>query len=85
MKSLDIVIRALEPDDYGDVAMLLSGIHAVAGSLESPFPVHDVWRRRLENPDDQTPRLVASVNDMVVGIVFQEKIVIVFGCGVQEF
>lgn len=71
-KPLDIVVRALEPDDYDDLAVLWNGPHAIAGSLYQPFPVHDVWRRRLENPDSETPRLVATVDDMVVGVVSLE-------------
>lgn len=66
-KKLDIVIRALEPEDYIDVATLYSGPNVVAGSLHLPHPAQDMWRRRLENTDTETPRLVAAVEGMVVG------------------
>ena len=67
-KSLDIVIRALEPEDYADLATIYGGPHVVAGSLHLPFPAQDLWRRRTENPDSEIPRLVAAVEGMVVGI-----------------
>ncbi|HEY1015884.1 MAG TPA: GNAT family N-acetyltransferase [Herpetosiphonaceae bacterium] len=67
-KTLDIVIRALEPEDYADLATIFGGPHVVAGSLHLPFPAQDLWRRRIENPETEIPRLVAAVEGMVVGV-----------------
>ncbi|GAA5526786.1 GNAT family N-acetyltransferase [Herpetosiphon gulosus] len=71
-KTLDIIIRALEPDDYLDLATVFSGPNVLDGSLHVPFPSQDVWRRRVENPDTETPRLVATIDAMVVGIISLE-------------
>lgn len=68
-KKLDIVIRALEPDDYVDLATLYSGSSVIAGSLQLPYPAQDMWRRRTELADNEIPRLVAAVEGMVVGVV----------------
>ena len=68
-KKLDITIRALEPDDYVDLAMIYSGPTVVSGSLHLPFPPQDMWRRRLDSTDTDLPRLVAAVEGMVVGFV----------------
>ena len=67
-KKLDIVIRALEPDDFADLATVYGGPNVVAGSLQMPYPPQDMWRRRLEAVDNDMPRLVAAVEGMVVGI-----------------
>jgi putative acetyltransferase len=68
-KKLDITIRALEPDDYVDLATIYSGPNVVAGSLQLPYPAQDMWRRRLDTSDNDLPRLVAAVEGMVVGFV----------------
>lgn len=65
----DMVIRAAEPDDYEDVAALFSGPAAQGGTLQLPFPSYERWRRRLENPADDTYQLVATVEDNVIGMV----------------
>ena len=35
-KKLDILIRALEPDDFADLATVYGGPNVVAGSLQMP-------------------------------------------------
>jgi putative acetyltransferase len=71
-KKLDIVVRALEPDDYIDLTVLYSGPNVIAGSLHLPHPPQDLWRRRAEASDSEMPRLVAAVEGMVVGAVSLE-------------
>ena len=71
-KKLDIVVRALEPDDFIDLTVLYSGPNVVAGSLYLPHPPQDLWRRRTELSDSEMPRLVAAVEGMVVGAVSLE-------------
>ena len=68
-KELDIVIRPLEPDDYVDIAVLYNGPLVVAGSLQLPWTPQDVWRRRTEVAELDYPRLVAAVEDLIVGII----------------
>ena len=66
---LDIVIRALEPDDYADVAAIYNGPQVIQGSVHLPFTPQDLWRRRTEISESDYPRLVAAVEGMIVGIV----------------
>ena len=64
---MEISIRHAEPEDYEALRRVHSGPRAVAGTLQSPFPSREVWRRRLADPKDGVYSLVAGVDGEVVG------------------
>jgi L-phenylalanine/L-methionine N-acetyltransferase len=64
---LAVTIRALEPDDYADMAELFRGRRAQSGTLQLPFPSSAKWKKRIESQDDNSYRLVAVVDGKVVG------------------
>jgi putative acetyltransferase len=64
---MDIVIRRAEPSDCESLQRLFAGPKAVWGTLQLPFPSAEMWRKRLAEPSLGLFRLVACVEDEVVG------------------
>jgi putative acetyltransferase len=62
-----IAIRRTEPDDYKAVHLIFTGPKAVWGTLQTPFPSAEQWRKRLAEPPEGLFSLVACVEQEVVG------------------
>lgn len=62
-----ITIRRTEPDDYKALHQIFSGPKAVWGTLQTPFPSAEQWRKRLAEPPEGLFSLVACVEQEVVG------------------
>jgi putative acetyltransferase len=62
-------IRRAEPDDYPAIYEIFSHPKVYAGTLQSPYPSREQWRRRLAEPSDGTFNLVAVVGERVVGML----------------
>jgi putative acetyltransferase len=59
--------RRAESSDYEAVQQIFSGPKAIWGTLQSPFPSVEQWRKRLAEPPDGLVSLVACVESEVVG------------------
>ena len=46
----DIQVRAVEPEDWPDIAELFDQPAVIAGTLQLPFATRDARRKRLETP-----------------------------------
>jgi putative acetyltransferase len=66
---VEIDIRQAEPSDYEAVHRIFSGPKAVTGTLQLPFPSLEESRKRLAEPREGVTRLVATVEDEVVGVL----------------
>ncbi len=65
----DIQIRAVEPDDWADIAELFDQPAVIAGTLQLPFGSHDARRRRLADaPPANLYRLGAVIDGKLVGM-----------------
>ena len=64
---MEFLIRRAEPGDYPAVHQIFLGPNVVAGTLQTPFPSIEAWRKRLADPSDGTIHLVACVGDEIVG------------------
>ena len=64
-----ITIRAAEPDDADDLAILFNCPGVVAGTLQLPFSSVEQRRERLAEPPRGTHDLVAVVDGRVVGML----------------
>jgi putative acetyltransferase len=64
-----ITIRAAEPDDADDLAILFNCPGVVAGTLQLPFTSVEQRRERLVEPPRGTHQLVAVVDGRVVGML----------------
>ena len=64
---MDFIIRRAEPGDYPAIHQVFLGPNVVAGTLQTPFPSIETWRKRLADPADGTFNLVACVGDEIVG------------------
>jgi putative acetyltransferase len=64
---MDIVIRHVEPGDYQALQRIFAAPRAIWGTAQLPFPSAELWRKRLAEPARGLFRLVACVEDEVVG------------------
>jgi hypothetical protein len=64
---MPIEIRAAEPGDYEGMRQLLAGPKAVWGTRQLPFPSSELWRKRLAETVHGDYRLVASMQEKLVG------------------
>jgi len=64
-----ILIRGQEAEDWEDVAALMEGARAVAGTLQLPYQSRDAIRDRVENPRPNLRVLVAVIDGQVVGVL----------------
>src|SRR5919107_1187224 len=62
-----VIVRHAEPDDYRALHRIFSGLHAIAGTLQPPFPRAETWHERLSEPPEGLYSLVACVEGEVVG------------------
>lgn len=64
---MEFHIRRAEPGDYPAIHQVFLGANVVAGTLQTPFPSIETWRKRLADPADGTFNLVACVGEEIVG------------------
>jgi putative acetyltransferase len=64
---MTILIRAAEPDDYEGIQQIFSGPKVIWGTLQLPFPSAEMWRKRIAEPSEGTVRLVACLEQGLVG------------------
>ena len=62
-----IVIRRAEPEDYAGIAHTFEDESAYAGTLQTPFPSREGWRKRTAELPEGDYVLVACADDRVVG------------------
>jgi L-phenylalanine/L-methionine N-acetyltransferase len=62
-----LTIRAREPGDWPDVAVLAELPKVRWGTLRLPFTSKDKWRRMMENPPDGMTGIVAVLDGRLVG------------------
>ena len=64
---MNVAIRRAEPTDYEALYKIFTGPKVIWGTLQLPYPSHEVWRKRLAEPEEGRYSLVALVDDQVVG------------------
>jgi putative acetyltransferase len=64
---MEIVIRRSEPGDYEAIRAVYSGINAIRGTLQLPYPSMEQWRKRLAEAGEGMFSLVACVEGEVIG------------------
>lgn len=65
--SNEIVIRAVEPEDFAALRDIYAQPVAMHGTLQMPFPSAETWRERVARQNDQRHFLVACVGGRPVG------------------
>jgi L-phenylalanine/L-methionine N-acetyltransferase len=64
---MTILIRAAEPNDYEAIRQIFVGPKVIWGTLQLPYPSAEMWRKRLAEPSEGTVRLVACLEQELVG------------------
>ena len=67
MSQSNITIRLVETDDFEDIADMIPGSNVYYHTLQLPYVSRDAVRDHLENISADHYRLVAVVNERVVG------------------
>ena len=62
-------IRRAEPDDYEQVCEMFESAKVYEGTLQVPYPSREYWRKRISENTDSVHRLVAIIDEQVVGMV----------------
>jgi putative acetyltransferase len=62
-----LTIRAREPSDWQEVALLMELPKVRWGTLRLPFTSKDQWRKTMENPPDGMTGIVAELDGRMVG------------------
>src|SRR5258706_6337881 len=65
---MKIEIRRAEPGDYKAVQQVHATPKSLLGTLQLPFPSEEMWKKRLEEMDEQTYALVACVDGELVAM-----------------
>ena len=60
-------IRAREPSDWQDIAVLMELPKVRWGTLRLPFTSKEQWRKKMENPPDEMTGIVAVLDGQIVG------------------
>lgn len=63
----EIVIRAVEPEDYAALRDIYAQPLAMHGTLQMPFPSAETWRERVARQNPQRHFLVACAGGRPVG------------------
>ena len=63
----NITIRAAEPDDYEGICEAMSQPIAQANTLQLPYPILEMWKKRLADTSPHDKNLVAIVDGKIVG------------------
>jgi len=64
-----IVVRRAEPTDAAAIHAIYCGAKAIAGTLQSPYPSLEAWRKRIADLAPEDYFLVATIAGEVVGNV----------------
>lgn len=64
---MTITLRRAEPGDYALVCEVFADESAYSGTLQTPFPSEDVWRRRMAEPAEGDYVLLAFVDGEIAG------------------
>ena len=64
---MTITIRRAEPGDYALVCEVFADESAYSGTLQTPFPSEDRWRRMMAEPAEGDYLLIAFVDGRVAG------------------
>jgi putative acetyltransferase len=64
---MTILIRAAEPNDYERMQQIFLGPKVIWGTLQLPYPSAEMWRKRMADSTDGTVRLVACLEQDLVG------------------
>ncbi len=62
-----MVIRRAEPEDHAGIAHTMADESAYTGTLQTPFPSRDTWRKRVADMPEGDYLLVACAGDRIVG------------------
>jgi putative acetyltransferase len=62
-----VVVRRAEPDDFEAFWRAFKDESVYSGTLQTPFPSREAWRKRLAEPVEGDYLLVACINGEVVG------------------
>ena len=62
-----VVIRRAEPDDYEGIALSMADESAYTGTLQTPFPSKEIWRKRIADLAETDYMLVACAGDRIIG------------------
>jgi L-phenylalanine/L-methionine N-acetyltransferase len=62
-----LIIRAQEPSDWEEIAMLMERPKVRWGTLRLPFTSKEQWRKRIENRSEDWTAIVAVLDGRVVG------------------
>ena len=62
-----ITIRRAEPEDYELVCRVFEDESAYSGTLQTPFPSKDRWRKMMAEPADGDYMLLAFVDGEIAG------------------
>lgn len=65
---MKIEIRRVEPGDYKAVQQVHATPKSLLGTLQLPFPSEEMWKKRLEEMNEQSYALVACVESEVVAM-----------------
>ena len=60
-------IRHAEPDDYEALQRVYASPKATWGTLQTPYPSLEMWRKRLAEPPLGMVNLVACIDEEIVG------------------
>lgn len=64
-----IEIRRTEPGDYAAIREIHAQPRAIWGTLQTPFPSAELWRKRLEQQPDTLHTLCGCLEGTVAGMV----------------
>jgi L-phenylalanine/L-methionine N-acetyltransferase len=62
-----LTIRAREPSDWQEVAVLMELPKVRWGTLRLPFTSKEYWRKTMENPPDGMTGIVAELDGRIIG------------------
>jgi L-phenylalanine/L-methionine N-acetyltransferase len=64
---MNITIRRAEPNDSEALYKIFTCPKVIWGTLQLPYPSHEVWRKRLAEPEEGRFSLVALVEGQAIG------------------
>jgi putative acetyltransferase len=64
---MDYTIRRAEPGDYAGFARQFADESVYAGTLQTPYPSQEVWRKRMADPPEGNYLLLACAGEEIIG------------------
>jgi putative acetyltransferase len=64
---MNLTIRRAEPGDYESIAHILTGPRVIWGTLQTPYPSVEQWRKKLAEPLEGLYSLVGTIDSEVIG------------------